>query len=246
MSRTPRLAAVVPVFLAAVSLEASQNKLVNGAFGTDLSFWTQNTYPDHVMTQTGAIGHAALGAFQIVEDGTVQMNHLVMYQCVAVKEGASYNVGAYFRFPSSLNTLPSGYIAVQWSPAANCPQGNLIPPYVTTPETVNLPDTWQHTTTPLVAPATAKGALVEVVVKSSSQMPFQAWYDDISFTGGVKGDADGDGSLAIADVFYLINNLFAGGPLPIGPCDVDNTDLVNVSDVFYLINYLFAKGPAPL
>ena len=66
---------------------------------------------------------------------------------------------------------------------------------------------------------------------------------------GVKrvasGDVNGDSTLSVADVFYLINSLFAGGPAPIGPADPNATGTVDVSDVFYLINYLFAGGPAP-
>jgi hypothetical protein len=40
--------------------------------------------------------------------------------------------------------------------------------------------------------------------------------------------------------------LFAGGPAPVGPGDVNGDGQVNVADVFYLINYLFAGGPAPV
>ena len=76
-----------------------------------------------------------------------------------------------------------------------------------------------------------------------------------SLTGGfwariavlLKGDATGDGIVGVADVFYLINNLFAGGPPPPSVCvaDVDSSTSVNVNDVFFLINFLFAGGPAP-
>ena len=63
---------------------------------------------------------------------------------------------------------------------------------------------------------------------------------------GVLGDTDGNGTVAVADVFYLINTLFAGGPAPVCSADVDASNTVNVSDVFYLINYLFAQGPPPV
>jgi hypothetical protein len=61
-----------------------------------------------------------------------------------------------------------------------------------------------------------------------------------------RGDANFDGKLDVADVFYLINSLFAGGPAPLSSADVDGVNGTNVVDVFYLINYLFAGGPAPL
>jgi parallel beta-helix repeat protein len=56
------------------------------------------------------------------------------------------------------------------------------------------------------------------------------------------GDVNGDGVRDIADVFYLINHLFAGGALPPGLSDVNADTVVDVSDVFALVNALFAGG----
>jgi hypothetical protein len=61
-----------------------------------------------------------------------------------------------------------------------------------------------------------------------------------------QGDVNGDGVADVADVFYLINFLFASGPAPVGPGDANGDGNVDVADVFYLINFLFASGPAPL
>jgi len=64
---------------------------------------------------------------------------------------------------------------------------------------------------------------------------------------GVCGDANGDGIVNSADVVYLINYLFKGGPAPIpleaGDVTCDGT--INSADVVYLINYLFKGGPPP-
>jgi hypothetical protein len=59
------------------------------------------------------------------------------------------------------------------------------------------------------------------------------------------GDVDNSNTVDVADVFYLINYLFASGPAPVCSGDVDASGTVDVADVFYLINYLFAGGPAP-
>jgi Right handed beta helix region/Dockerin type I domain len=59
------------------------------------------------------------------------------------------------------------------------------------------------------------------------------------------GDADGDGTVGLADVFFVINFLFAGGTKPPGLANVNGDGVVDVSDVFFLINSLFASGPAP-
>jgi hypothetical protein len=59
------------------------------------------------------------------------------------------------------------------------------------------------------------------------------------------GDAIGDGHVDVADVFYVINFLFAGGPRPLGRANVNGDSAIDVADVFYLINFLFAGGPPP-
>jgi hypothetical protein len=63
----------------------------------------------------------------------------------------------------------------------------------------------------------------------------------------LKGDLNGDGAIGVADVFSLINALFAGGPAVPTVCvgDANNDGSVGVGDVFFLIDYLFAGGPAP-
>lgn len=62
------------------------------------------------------------------------------------------------------------------------------------------------------------------------------------------GDATGDGNMNSADIVWLINYLFVGGPQPwpalcVG--DVNGDENVNSSDIVYLINYLFIAGPSP-
>ena len=58
------------------------------------------------------------------------------------------------------------------------------------------------------------------------------------------GDANGDGQISVADIFYMINNLFAGGPPPVNSFDVNGDGNTTVADIFYMINFLFAGGPA--
>jgi CSLREA domain-containing protein len=59
------------------------------------------------------------------------------------------------------------------------------------------------------------------------------------------GDANGDGALNVSDVFFLVNYLFAGGPIPVGLANVNGDGTVTVADVFALVNFLFASGSAP-
>jgi hypothetical protein len=63
----------------------------------------------------------------------------------------------------------------------------------------------------------------------------------------VRGDADYDGVINSADISYLINYLFVGGPIPVpySAGDANSDTQVNSADVAYLINYLFVGGPPP-
>jgi hypothetical protein len=63
----------------------------------------------------------------------------------------------------------------------------------------------------------------------------------------IRGDANGDSLVDIADVVYLINYLFTDGPAPdplwVGDANCDG--VVDIADVVYLLNYLFLSGPPP-
>jgi hypothetical protein len=63
----------------------------------------------------------------------------------------------------------------------------------------------------------------------------------------IGGDANGDGIVNSADVVYLINYLFKGGPppQPWEAGDINDDEVINSADVVYLINYLFKGGPPP-
>jgi hypothetical protein len=64
-------------------------------------------------------------------------------------------------------------------------------------------------------------------------------------------DPNNDGVIDPADIFYLVNYLFTGGPAPIGPAgllsgDANGDGVVDPADIFYLVNYLFTGGPTPM
>jgi len=62
------------------------------------------------------------------------------------------------------------------------------------------------------------------------------------------GDLNGDKTVNVIDVTYLINFLYKHGPVPLPNEGGDlNGDLhVNALDVTYLINFLYKNGPPPL
>jgi hypothetical protein len=81
---------------------------------------------------------------------------------------------------------------------------------------------------------------------------FEGWYiDDIEVIPNkpnfICGDCNGDSSVNVSDVVYLINYLFLGGPepSPLQSGDVNCSSKIDITDVVYLINYLFISGPPP-
>jgi iron complex transport system substrate-binding protein len=68
-----------------------------------------------------------------------------------------------------------------------------------------------------------------------------------SGTPFIRGDANGDSKVTVADVVNMINYLYKGGPAPspLEKADTNCDGSVNVADVIYLINYLFKGGPPP-
>lgn len=72
--------------------------------------------------------------------------------------------------------------------------------------------------------------------------PYELWALPLTFT---HGDANGDGAVTVADLFYLLNNIFSGGPAPLGSGDANGDGQVNAADVFYLLNHFFLGGPGP-
>jgi hypothetical protein len=69
---------------------------------------------------------------------------------------------------------------------------------------------------------------------------------EMQLNADVHGDANGDGSVDVLDIFFLINRMFAHGPALRAPCDVNADGVTDISDIFYLINHLFAGGPRPI
>lgn len=67
---------------------------------------------------------------------------------------------------------------------------------------------------------------------------------------GDRGNIDNssDGSTDVADLTYIVEYLFGGGPPPV--CDdeanIDGQAGVDVSDLTYIVEYLFGGGPPPV
>ncbi len=102
------------------------------------------------------------------------------------------------------------------------------------------------TTITAKTPAHASGA-VNVVVTNPDTLTATR---NAVFTYGQQFDPNNDHVVDPADVFYLVNYLFSGGPAPQGGAgmmsgDANGDGVVDPADIFYLVNYLFTSGPSP-
>ena len=63
-----------------------------------------------------------------------------------------------------------------------------------------------------------------------------------------RGDVNSDSSLTSADIIYMVNFVFKGGPPPqpvLEWGDVNCDDVNTSADIIYLVNHIFKGGPAP-
>ncbi len=70
----------------------------------------------------------------------------------------------------------------------------------------------------------------------------------ITYTETVCGDADGNFSVNLLDITYLISYLYKGGPTPVHmqAADPDGNGTTNILDITYLIAYLYKAGSRPV
>jgi len=72
---------------------------------------------------------------------------------------------------------------------------------------------------------------------------------EITFNGHVPGDVNQSGGIDMADIVYMIDFKFMGGPSPVPIPDMGNVNgdgVINVRDIIYLIDYFYKGGPAPM
>lgn len=64
----------------------------------------------------------------------------------------------------------------------------------------------------------------------------------------VCGDSNGDGSVNLLDITFLINYLYKDGepPDPVEAGDANGDGSINLLDITYLIDYLYRGGPEPI
>lgn len=68
----------------------------------------------------------------------------------------------------------------------------------------------------------------------------------ITFRVGIRGDANGDGTINVGDAVYIVNYVFRGGPAPDSyQGDANGDGNINIGDAVFIVNYVFRGGPPP-
>jgi hypothetical protein len=84
----------------------------------------------------------------------------------------------------------------------------------------------------------------------SDAVTYMPWHNGpfyVNVRGSVHGDANGDGVINIADVMYMVNYLYRGGPYPASfeAGDANCDGVHGILDVLILVNFLYKGGRPP-
>ena len=98
----------------------------------------------------------------------------------------------------------------------------------------------------VLACSTTVEAEIHLTVTKHNFRPYQGL---VTVMGAdyLRGDANGDDLIDVADVIFLANYLFKGqaAPFPYDAGEANCDGIIDVADVIFLLNYLFKNGSAP-
>ena len=62
-----------------------------------------------------------------------------------------------------------------------------------------------------------------------------------------RAEANGDGTVNVADGIYILGFLFAGGPAPLclDSADANDDETINLADTIWILSWNFGGGPPP-
>ncbi len=97
----------------------------------------------------------------------------------------------------------------------------------------------------VIAPETAGQDTISVTIIAGGEAVEITDHPTLEYI--LIGDTNGDGTINILDITYLIAYLYKGGaaPVPEWRADSNGDTNVNILDITYLISYLYKLGPDP-
>jgi hypothetical protein len=204
-----RVAALVVAVAAGSRALASANVLLNSTFDSNVNGWFPFDGGAVVAyTTTNADGAHPAGSALVSKIGGASDYG---FQCVSVTAGTSYVFSGDVFLRAGSNTDERALLGVQFYSGASC----TLPLAGYTSDAVTVHVTWSRRSNVVTAPAGATTAAFQLIVSATTIQ--EAQFDNVNFAPLMRGDANGDGTEDVADVFYMINYLFASGPPPLFP-----------------------------
>jgi len=96
-------------------------------------------------------------------------------------------------------------------------------------------------------PDTPSDSCLVIISDVDNENPSDTSDDYFSISNYLPGDADGNGTVDLGDMLFLISFLYKGGdpPVPMAAGDPNGDCVLDLGDVLYLVSYLYKGGPAP-
>jgi len=219
---------------------------VYAAIGSNLSSgvqgWSLSVAADDGLALTGATTAGTAGANSLVDSAGVQNGGFEKTETVdpalnGQGQGAVSAVVLSFTLPITLE--PAGSATVLALELTGAPVD------ADTPAVGNVAfvNGMQGSGQPVQNVATIEGGTSEFVCMQAAQVVIRPVVDPTF----LRGDANGDAKVDIADPIWIVNELFRGGPA--SGCqkaaDANDDGTVDVTDVTSLVSYQFMGGDAP-
>lgn len=176
-----------------VELQPERNHVRNGSFDSDVSSWTDNTnLPTGVpWTYNSSIkwsnnsGHQSPGSIRVEISSSIDevAGRTVLYQCIGVDSGSTYNVGAsYKRDDGNATQDGSARVLISWFDHWDCKYSPRKGENKVMELQIQSGAEWQETgPVKLVPPSRAQGARIYLVQNVGGKGVFSLYWDDIYF-----------------------------------------------------------------
>ena len=101
-----------------------------------------------------------------------------------------------------------------------------------------------NVTNPYTLSGLTPGSAYEWQVQGNLTSGTTGWSEIASFMTPIKGDANGDGQVTLADAVAVVNYIL-GKPSPgfsVGGADMNNNKKVTISDAVAIVNYVLSSA----
>jgi hypothetical protein len=172
-------------FCTALDVQA-QNLVQNPGFTGDLSGWTIVPSPTYAVAWDGTQGSSTLGSASIdLPSSAGSFDSYFLQQCVPVAPSTLYDLGASFRFPGSVTTVPVGGLIFHYfsDPSCTAMTGAVVNGFGLSGG-ASPADTWltANYSKGVLTPPLAVAARISLRFTTFAAGAAHGWFDDVHFS----------------------------------------------------------------